>query len=987
MAIFNTQIDKIAINYEQVARYTLNVSFNGIEGAINDAKITVFIPISLEYTIGQLGSEIQSVLQESVTGGTRLTFNFGSIQNLGIAVTLRIEVQFGWTTPVGTSFNWEAELWINGSVYSTATTDALTLEVVPNFQLDIHAILPLTQPAAGGQVIMKVELENYGDQGAEIVNTLISCQIPDGGTLDTSFDIIGSDISIAPYQDTQADGIEGTIVGNGFTFTIPAYRGQKYSFMYRYTIDSNLEEGHQLENIATWSIDEITQDPGMQILTLATKTYQASINKYGPAYTVPEEYISYELYMVNNGNQALVDVSIKDEIPPEVNVYEFWTGTFWIESIQLMVGESYTISYTTQNGTTGTLGPFNTNINTRVDVTTLIGSGDQLSILEWMLSEVAVGVKQRQAPIINGIVLASTTLGTTILNHFECGWDENGGRQYTINNQVAMVQDLCILYPQFTQIQPNTDVRPGDYIIYELTLDCSQSRLENPRIAAFIPSTLEYIEMISLTYEDYFQSGQTFPAASVQVVPQFNGTNDTLIKITYEGSTSFTCRQRSKLKYRFKAQVAIGASGTASMGMLLNTASNNGVVPTNIDIYRDNLDIAGTGQANLIYAKSTMMGNTILFTTSIASDKKVKGALDLVYSEVPTVGRTVEGGMVEYMMTMMNTGNVDIYSIEIVDILPHIGDTGVVTTSQSRGSEFPVYNINGVQATISPLYEGQQTPILGIMYSQSYNPIRFGSNFDTIGIVNDWTTTMPAVATEIRSIKISTQNTLLYPGQSLSIKIQGIAVIGTPVNQTAWNSFAAQVSYIDEQGTRQYLLAIEPEKVGVRIETPSGDVGGISGRVFEDSNKNGLLEVGELGIDDIALVLYDEQFNPMAAVFTTPNINGESGYYAFSNLPKGKYYIRAIRDELLYKFSPQRLEETGSKVDSKLGITNVIDLNSDPYPTTIYVGLIRRTTADRIDEILQVNTSAKKMLRNATYNQLLISMKLEDTKKLIEEGN
>ncbi len=132
-------------------------------------------------------------------------------------------------------------------------------------------------------------------------------------------------------------------------------------------------------------------------------------------------------------------------------------------------------------------------------------------------------------------------------------------------------------------------------------------------------------------------------------------------------------------------------------------------------------------------------------------------------------------------------------------------------------------------------------------------------------------------------------------------------------------------------------------------------------------------------------MLYDEAGQFVGATDTVPNSDGEDGHYMFNNIEPGSYYIRVNFNELEEKVIPQNIEApNGSKVDSR-GISPMIVVDAGEERVDVYAGLVKLPADERLQFILAVNESANKVLRGATYNQLLLGMKLEETAKLIEE--
>ena len=74
--------------------------------------------------------------------------------------------------------------------------------------------------------------------------------------------------------------------------------------------------------------------------------------------------------------------------------------------------------------------------------------------------------------------------------------------------------------------------------------------------------------------------------------------------------------------------------------------------------------------------------------------------------------------------------------------------------------------------------------------------------------------------------------------------------------------------------------------------------------VWEDYNMNGIQEEGELGINGVVVVLFDTLGNEVISVMSENDPNtGDPGYYSFTGLLEGFYYIKFDLPEG-YMFSP-----------------------------------------------------------------------------------
>ncbi len=77
----------------------------------------------------------------------------------------------------------------------------------------------------------------------------------------------------------------------------------------------------------------------------------------------------------------------------------------------------------------------------------------------------------------------------------------------------------------------------------------------------------------------------------------------------------------------------------------------------------------------------------------------------------------------------------------------------------------------------------------------------------------------------------------------------------------------------------------------ILVEVPVGP-GAIGDFVWQDTNQNGIQDAGEPGIDGVTVKLCaDSSCNTVLATTTTSNFKGNDGYYQFSGLPLGTYYV------------------------------------------------------------------------------------------------
>ncbi len=979
MATILTQVDRTIGNYEDTFIYTLNASFNGVVGDINSAQIKIFFPDYLNVFLGDVRAPVKNVSETILPNGKEIIYDFGAITDLGIAVRLGFGVTFKTSALNGETYLSSQTMIVNGEEVTTYQSEVITLELTPQFELRREIVLPEADPSAGSAVFYKVTLENFGDLGAIIENIQIDCNGSDFVTIDTAFPVIGADNS-TKFPDATADGLQPVFEENTLRFFIPTYKGQRYEFIYRAVISETLEVGTEVATIANWSIDEVPQDNELHEVTLAAPIFDASISIYAPDYSLASEYICYRMNINNVGNQILFNAIFKNELPPEINYYEFNTGSFYIGAIEQNLSAEYFIDYTTLNGVSGQIGPYNTDINTKVDLTELIAEGDNLSTLTWNLNTLGIGVQTRNTPQLLGIINSEVPLDTSVLNHIHLTFDgESGAVTEKVENATTLIANFCTLQPSISSSVNSNPVKPNDTVEFTFSANCRNSRLKNPIFAFLMPKEFEYLGSEQYIYNDIF-TGRTPPTPPVRIIENFGDNGETLVKFSFINENEFSFRQLATIQIKFQARVVVGAIGSATSFLLLNTKGSTGIIPNTVDIYSDTKNIAEDSTVQRNYAKSNIITNRILFFVSTSSNKKVKGLLDSEFLEEPQVGKTVSGGTLEYLITVKNIGNANLDEVEVVDILPFIGDTGVIETKTPRNSEFPIYSLSEVVAVIVP----EETAVeFDIFYSRSTDPVRFGGNFDVIGTDDDWTTEIPENLSELRAFKVRTKNVILKPTQTLKIGITATVPPNIPLNQISWNSFATDVVYTDLSGVKKHLLAVEPEKVGVEIVENDPETVKISGYSFLDNNGDGLFTQSDNLVNDVVVVLYDEGGSQVRFASTVTDASGNDGQYSFENLPVGKYYVRFFIDDKKLKFTRQVLEQTNGNKASSKGVTPLLDLTETKEMADINVGILPLGQYT-LDEILKINNQVRGVLRDVIKNQMLLTMKQEDIIELIE---
>lgn len=686
MATIITQIDQQVSNYETRFAYTIQASFNGIEGRVDRAQIRVFVPNFFQITMGDMGGPIESVGEEPGEGGKTLIFEFGAMEDLGVAVKVDFWLQYAKGTPSATSFSANAQLWVNDALQIQDTAPTISLSVKPDFQVYQERILPVVAPSKGSQVYYRVTVENQGDWGGVVENLTMIFQGNQGFQLDETFPVVGQDVS-ASYGDTQQDDRQGDVENNQLTFQLPRYWGVKYTFVYRGILSADVVPGENLALDYAWSHN--TQDRVNQQETLAVgeAVLDGQLSLYGPRFTLANAPITYSLWAENRGNQGLSAVKMRHKLPPEIQFSVLKTATFHIGAMDQSIETTYPLGYITDRGTVGKLGDFSTAVAQEISLNGLV-EGERIVAITMDLAGLGVGVSTKSPFLLDGTVLADTALGTVITKGDTMDWD-GGGATAT---KETKVENTCVILPLGGVTPGGKVAKIGDTLRYTIGANCTQSRLVNPVFAMILPKELLFSGNITMSYSDHFQ-GESPILPPVSLTENYKGTGETLVKFSFANNHSFTFPQKSKMKISFDTAVKVGAIGDFQTAPFLQTQGADAYYPAKVATVTVDGATFGSGSG---YWK------TVYLFASISSDKKVKGNLDSQYSEAPAVGQVTEGGTVDYLLTVTNRGNAVFQSVEVVDILPHVGDRGVVVTNVARNSQFPTILSTEIVATVVP---------------------------------------------------------------------------------------------------------------------------------------------------------------------------------------------------------------------------------------------------------------------------------------------
>ncbi len=433
----------------------------------------------------------------------------------------------------------------------------------------------------------------------------------------------------------------------------------------------------------------------------------------------------------------------------------------------------------------------------------------------------------------------------------------------------------------------------------------------NPAMADLLPVEYEYVPGTFVVVSK--PAGA--PDPTMEVLPNYGSTPNTLLRATFAGATSYNLPPGKEVVFKYAVKVADGTppktvvnkAAVFSMGepQPPNCPVDEQVVDVN--------DLDGDGNVTEVVCQNPPgSGNTLVgVLLALESRKLVKGVFDTEFSDF---GHTAPGNTADYRLEITNTSNVSITNLVVVDILPWVGDTGVIDPSSRLSKWQP--NLVGEVAIPSGVP-------LTVFYSQSTNPCRpelvaGGPS----GCVNDWSKTLPLNAisgepdpTLVRAVKldfctytgaVKTACLKLERNETQSVTWPMRAPVEAPVSeeckltpagpacQIAWNSFG-----VTAEGAGLTFLPTEPIKVG--IGAYNSGLFGVGDFVWLDVaglQNDGVQQPEEQGLNGIRVELWAKNgTEPLATTLTANDQNGKPGYYLFDNQPAGDYFVRFYRPD------------------------------------------------------------------------------------------
>jgi len=632
--------------------------------------------------------------------------------------------------------------------------------------------------------------------------------------------------------------------------------------------------------------------------TLEAASYEGYLNKTVSNSTLyPEQSGSYTISFYNDSNAAIDSFYVFDSIPAGVRITDFNTGA-WYANVPYSNVE-ITINYKTNLNTNwqSTSGsPYALNANDNVSVSSLgLAAGEYITHLSWVAGPdffpIGSGISSNGWLTLNYYIDPGASAGV-ITNCVSFGGKDpsvapTGGNQCVDVNINEFTAGVFAGLDKW-HTDNNEFYSQGDTINVYLTVrntHLSMDSLKDPTIIDLLPVELEYVPG---SWERNWSNTGLVPEPLFTEFPNYKGTGRTALQFAWTGTSSYTFERSEAVQVRVKLIVTDAAQGGASS--FYNEVALFADNITSVWGYEivDTYDFDNDGDsAEMIWVDSAHFNINPL--VSLESEKLVKGQLDTDWTKYPNTGYTDPGGLADYRLLIKNLGNVEMTDIVVLEILPHIGDVGVIDPN-SRDSRWRPNLVDTVSAPVG----------VTVYYSTVSNPCRDTEGIDPSGPVGctnpAWTTSPPADITTVQALKFDFGTNALAPGDTLELEwpmrapINTLNTIGSIADTIAWSSFA----YIANRGDNgTSILPAEPVKVGISMLPLVPGV--IGDYVWDDTNQDGIQDVGESGVDGVRVELYKEKGNGFNDIendsLVSFTITTDGGQFNFSNLNTDDYYL------------------------------------------------------------------------------------------------
>ena len=611
------------------------------------------------------------------------------------------------------------------------------------------------------------------------------------------------------------------------------------------------------------------------------------------------DYAKYEIWTQNDGTRSIEGYAVVDELPTHIRIQSVTTGSY--EQDASLAPPTLTLQYKTnlngawRNWSAPGLSIYEFGTYSLSDIGLFDGGPEWPTAVRWAFAgTVAPGFTTWRNAEINFKLAADAP--ATVMSNCAVGTSSSTGIDHTLGCAFISTKrpELGTVHTLFAALLHgyNNPFAIGDEAYVRARMGNGSTATDpvlDPVMAVLLP---EGVELLPGSYEKLY-SPEAAGVPSFSVSENHAGTGRTLLLARYEAPG---------------AHIPPDKHEWIQFGVRITAEAEAGTTPADIQVfmfgrepadkcwssedYVDALDLDGDGD-RAEEPCNTLLGLFIDPFTAASSVLEVKGSLDAAYSTYPDAGITLPGGIADYRLTVSNDGNTVLDQVAIIDVLPAVGDRGVVDTRE-RHSRWRPHLVGPVAAPAG----------VTVYYSTVGNPCRDAAGFGAVNAPGcqpaDWSVVPPADITSVAALKMEMPDRALGIGESVRIewpmRTPTTVLTSASPGEIAWNSagFTARV-----QSTGAVLLPTEPIKTGISIAPLQPGV--VGDRVWSDANDDGIQQGGEGPVNGVRVNLYrdngDGVAEPDADQFVSYTVTSGDGNYLFPALPTGNYF-------LLYEVAP-----------------------------------------------------------------------------------
>lgn len=259
--------------------------------------------------------------------------------------------------------------------------------------------------------------------------------------------------------------------------------------------------------------------------------------------------------------------------------------------------------------------------------------------------------------------------------------------------------------------------------------------VQDPEIGNFVQVGIPNKTTITSDFDPYNNDNCETP--EVSVINDFNSTGRTRVRMDFPGCTIYGgMQQYAGIALYFSSRIKPGTSIDEELVIDFRMYDENGLMFRcfgNDTVYKN---WCGTSSS------ITVSNLPVESYTTLESFMFAKGSLDAEYHRFPQLGYSAPDGQVDFEAYVINTGNVSHRHVDLVDVLPNIGDTSI-TTSVERDSSWEQELRDDISVEKLDLDTGEWTAVpsdeitRGPYYSSSTNPCRLGTGGAELYVDND----------------------------------------------------------------------------------------------------------------------------------------------------------------------------------------------------------------------------------------------------------